>query len=1149
MRLYIKKVTWSNTLKLGYGVIGVIALFVASYIIFNNLHRAAADTINWTSQPPAYTIDTTRSTDTNNISYNGGVTPVTESVYLGKNTSPTTLAVYNGQNYRIALYNGSIYIGTINDPNMYLLNGFGAANTYNWLVSPSTDNFVLGGGYEISHINTRLVASTLNGVPVYNLDSPADDPALHFFQYNNGDAIAFGNMDISQNGEWAIARISSPIREFVRINLNDYSTKLFAPETANYGYGFNPDYTGGLTISNDGRFATIAGLNVGIAVYDLEGTSCGASSTPADSAWKDSSFTYATCPSQDFTYAATSAAGITGNSYPSYAQFLDDSGGQLEFMVIPLGSSQPPKWVIATAANYTVPPTLDYLALGDSYSSGEGDFSTSSTGQNYYLAGTNIDGDGTTIATEKCHVSTESYPFLLASAEHLSANQMHSVACSGAETSDIQGSSKNTAQYGDYYGQPNSSLFGNQDLAPRLKSVNGLDTGTMQTQALDDFTPGRIQQVKFVKQYKPKAITLTIGGNDVDFKGMLEMCVIPNACLGDNLVGKQILAQLLKSEYTRLVQTYTALKNASPTTKIYVVGYPQFVSTGNLTCPTNVLLNTDARSMMQQAVTYFDQIIKAAAAASGAYYVDIENSLGDHTLCGASTDSYVNGFSVALSSLKDGPAGAFHPNAQGHAAIAQTIVNGLNGATLETFNDCTSTVIICPQNSSSTIPDPNIYFDLPTTVTNIATNVGEFYNFLTGPDSTPKQGSAQTVTSTSLPMTLQPNSTVQVIIHSDPITLGTVTTDSSGNFSTGVTIPSDLPAGFHTLEVTGTTATGEPISYYQTFYVAGPNSNDVNGDGIDDSTESCIYVPDSGIDANMNGIDDACDPNVGTAPQLYRVVEGDATKTYNGAPENSGYLYVERNTRASSLTGVSGDYEPNGNGWAIVGASQGLPYSLTSIPDTAPAANFEVVGSGTSAIPYVYIRAGGYGCVSYTPTSLAQVQQGQYRTLTMVTQDTNKCRQQDPSADVDGDGQPDNTQPLYSARLGDPTITDTEPDGTTVTEDPNKVYLFRNFYSAEAQLGISDFSPTGTAYGSSDQPIQAWNLLASSQDESMSGYSKLVMVNDANGSPTIPTILTKDQAGNCTAYQPASLAVIDPATQYTRGFTQLATLPTGVSCN
>ena len=51
-------------------------------------------------------------------------------------------------------------------------------------------------------------------------------------------------------------------------------------------------------------------------------------------------------------------------------------------------------------------PPLNYLALGDSYSSGEGDIGKKANGSSYYVYGT--DGN------EECHLSSRSYPFLRA---------------------------------------------------------------------------------------------------------------------------------------------------------------------------------------------------------------------------------------------------------------------------------------------------------------------------------------------------------------------------------------------------------------------------------------------------------------------------------------------------------------------------------------------------------------------------------------------------------------------------------------------------------------------------------------------------------------------------------------------------------------
>ena len=209
--------------------------------------------------------------------------------------------------------------------------------------------------------------------------------------------------------------------------------------------------------------------------------------------------------------------------------------------------------------------------------------------------------------------------------------------------------------------------------------------------------------------------------------------------------------------------------------------------------------------------------------------------------------------------------------------------------------------------------------------------------------------------------------------------------------------------------------------------------------------------------------------------------------------------------------------------------------------------------SASPIIPSIYLRAGDYGCVEYKPTSLSKVLPGEVRILTLTAQSltgsANHCRSEPATADADHDGQPDNAQLLYQARNGD----------ALKGEDPTRIYLFRNFYAAEAQLGITDYSPTGTPANTPDkaiQPIQAWNLLATSKDVGYSPVvSKLAIVQDSMNIP-IPYISakkhTKDNPSSsiCITYKPDTTTQIKLATQSTRQLQLLKwkDIPGGVGC-
>ena len=156
------------------------------------------------------------------------------------------------------------------------------------------------------------------------------------------------------------------------------------------------------------------------------------------------------------------------------------------------------------------------------------------------------------------------------------------------------------------------------------------------------------------------------------------------------------------------------------------------------------------------------------------------------------------------------------------------------------------------------------------------------------------------------------------------------------------------------------------------------------------------------------------------------------------------------------------------------------------------------------------------------------------RTISKESMNTATCRSETATDDADGDGQPDNSQPLYRARNG------VVANG----EDGNKIYIERSTRGAEAQLGTSDYAAddANTNLINGDTRY-TWSLLASSQDTVTQGaYKKLVMVNGT------PVILVQRTSGQCIALKPVSLALIKQSTQPIRSLGQ-TTIPQGQSCS
>ncbi|MFI5935144.1 fibronectin type III domain-containing protein [Actinoplanes sp. NPDC051494] len=101
-----------------------------------------------------------------------------------------------------------------------------------------------------------------------------------------------------------------------------------------------------------------------------------------------------------------------------------------------------------------------------------------------------------------------------------------------------------------------------------------------------------------------------------------------------------------------------------------------------------------------------------------------------------------------------------------------------------------------------------------------------------------------------------PFSTAKVTIYSDPIVLGTVTTDAAGSFSVPVTIPAGLESGKHTFVAQGVDPQGVARQMALPVTVA-PSSSDSSGSG-DESQNTTLPVPTNGaitlLDAGGNPV-------------------------------------------------------------------------------------------------------------------------------------------------------------------------------------------------------------------------------------------------------------------------------------------------------
>ncbi|MGC3953023.1 MAG: GDSL-type esterase/lipase family protein [Propionicimonas sp.] len=165
---------------------------------------------------------------------------------------------------------------------------------------------------------------------------------------------------------------------------------------------------------------------------------------------------------------------------------------------------------------------LNYVALGDSYSSGEG--AKPEQGEKQFFR-------DLVFGTRACHRSPLAYGELLDA--DLSLQLKAFGACTGATTRDVTSQQK---------------LNGKKIAKKQLDYVNS-STGL---------------------------ITITIGGNDINFEQIARACVQGEACTPDSTTIKTALKAIRKKSFAAtLASTYAAILTKAPKAKLVVIGYPQ----------------------------------------------------------------------------------------------------------------------------------------------------------------------------------------------------------------------------------------------------------------------------------------------------------------------------------------------------------------------------------------------------------------------------------------------------------------------------------------------------------------------------------------------------------------------------------------------
>ena len=766
-------------------------------------------------------------------------------------TQQQPACVYYGKDVRLAVTGSSGILGSVMvsigaDQTMYPMG--------NGNLGRSVYDTILNGGFIYLAPNTnRVISAHSNRYTIDIVENLATDvefdrqnkrylvkpDAVQQLKNAQGNTVHLRHIARSNNGKWmvlyhanyGVAKLNTETREVTVVDTH------LVPD---YQYHW------AATISDDGRYIAVhAGYSSqggSIRVIDTAG-SCGSAYG------QHGSSSHINCPRGHHAYPNW-AMNQNWWSHVDRMHFASDNS-ELKLVTVHHEIESgvfAHKHLSMYASGHQPPKQLDYLALGDSYSSGEGDTERDkATGKKYYRDYTDNEEDKNAgVPREKCHISTRSYPYTLSQGMDLgdareSGNtKWQTVACSGAEMYDAK-----EVNSPDYKGQGKGGGEGGK---PRLEGYDNWQV--FKSTALNDFIPGRHKQIEFVKKYQPKVITLTMGGNDVGFGEKIGVCAspfpFPNTCEHVESRGKARLATQVSGQYDNLRSLYTELYEASGRqAKMYVLGYPQFISKEEMSaCGGIASLNYAERQMIYHSVTYMNNVIKTAAVAAGVKYIDIENSLGDHKLCD-SGEKYVTGVVGLPISIKNSAQESFHPNAKGHFKIAMTVWDKVDSQSLLDYDICPNTdANLCPDSAAT---KESIF--VPSYFQGLAEEKRSAYQRMTS--NLAKKGSPARIITNSY--TFRPHSSVNVTMYSEPTDLGDYTATANGSLEEDIVIPDSLTAGYHTLVVSGETHSGEPIELEQVVLVHGADPDDIDENGLSDSQQPCgAFMPLNEADANLD---------------------------------------------------------------------------------------------------------------------------------------------------------------------------------------------------------------------------------------------------------------------------------------------------------
>lgn len=182
-----------------------------------------------------------------------------------------------------------------------------------------------------------------------------------------------------------------------------------------------------------------------------------------------------------------------------------------------------------------------------------------------------------------------------------------------------------------------------------------------------DVTNNQLPLFRVIDASSVKLVTITVGGNDVDFGGVLAACyggLVPEAATAGCLRQSSAVARTIANLRAPLLKLYRTIKAAAPEARLLVLGYPDLfprTPTGNCSG-----FSATSQRWFNTQEQVLNSLIRTAASQTGAEFVSTYGSFAGHNIC--SSDPYVNGFPSPTFEQR-----AFHPKPIGQLKLASVV--------------------------------------------------------------------------------------------------------------------------------------------------------------------------------------------------------------------------------------------------------------------------------------------------------------------------------------------------------------------------------------------------------------------------------------------------------------------------------------------